>query len=395
MDEKNRKIVAIVSFMRKFINVFFTIFFNIYVLKIINDIGTILLVNLAGIVFGYIFNVILLKYINNKNAKNIYVGSFVLLIFCIGILLISKENIIKYVYLFRILYAIQEVCYSAPLEMIIMGANNHKTFSSFQANLNILAGIATIFAPVFSGFIIEKFSYNTLFLILAVEVIIVIITSTRITNFYIDNKKANVRDFLNRAKKYEHLKDIYKCMFYRRISARGAITDLLPIILFLKLNSELSVGAYNSIFAALSIIALSILKIANKRGVKKKFYIPFAILIFISTVILIFIPSFETLIIYYICMNTLGTIIESESCSAVYEAINIDQLSTYTREHDIIFNIIMCVGQIISYSLAYILYKYFYNANILSIVVSLLMFFLIISCKYLQKTENYLANCRN
>ena len=94
-------------------------------------------------------------------------------------------------------------------------------------------------------------------------------------------------------------------------------------------------------------------------------------------------------------MNTLGTIIESESCSAVYEAINIDQLSTYTREHDIIFNIIMCVGQIISYSLAYILYKYFYNANILSIVVSLLMFFLIISCKYLQKTENYLANCRN
>ena len=102
MDEKNRKITAIISLIRKFITVFFTIFFNIYVLKIINDIGTILLVNLAGIVFGYIFNVILLKCINNKNAKNIYVGSFVLLIFCIGILLISKENIIKYVYLFSL-----------------------------------------------------------------------------------------------------------------------------------------------------------------------------------------------------------------------------------------------------------------------------------------------------
>ena len=278
--------------------------------------------------------------------------------------------------------------------MIIMGANNHKTFSSFQANLNILAGIATIFTPVFSGFIIEKFSYNTLFLILAVEVIIVIITSTRITNFYIGNKKVNVRDFLNRAKKYNHLKDIYKCMFYRRISARGAITDLLPIILFLKLNSELSVGAYNSIFAVLSIIALSVLKFVNKTNRKKRFYVPFAILIFISTLIFIYIPNFETLIIYYIFINTLGTVIESESCSAVYEAINIDGLSIYAREHDIIFNIIMCVAQIISYSLAYILYKHFYNANILSIVVSILMFFLIISCKYLQKTENYLENCR-
>ena len=70
--------------------------------------------------------------------------------------------------------------------------NSHKTFSSFQANLNILSGIATIFTPVFSGFIIEKFSYNTLFLILAIEVIIVIITSTRITNFYIDNKKVSL-----------------------------------------------------------------------------------------------------------------------------------------------------------------------------------------------------------
>ena len=394
MDEKNRKITAIISLIRKFITVFFTIFFNIYVLKIINDIGIVLIVNLVGIVFGYIFNVILLYYINNQNAEKTYVISFILLLFCIGILLVLKENIIEYIFLFRILYAIQEVCYSAPLEMIIMGANNHKTFSSFQANLNILSGIATIFTPVFSGFIIEKFSYNTLFLILAVEVIIVIITSTRITNFYIGNKKVNVRDFLNRAKKYNHLKDIYKCMFYRRISARGAITDLLPIILFLKLNSELSVGAYNSIFAVLSIIALSVLKFVNKTNRKKRFYVPFAILIFISTLIFIYIPNFETLIIYYIFINTLGTVIESESCSAVYEAINIDGLSIYAREHDIIFNIIMCVAQIISYSLAYILYKHFYNANILSIVVSILMFFLIISCKYLQKTENYLENCR-
>ena len=394
MDEKNRKITAIISLIRKFITVFFTIFFNIYVLKIINDIGIVLIVNLVGIVFGYIFNVILLYYINNQNAEKTYVISFILLLFCIGILLVLKENIIEYIFLFRILYAIQEVCYSAPLEMIIMGANNHKTFSSFQANLNILSGIATIFTPVFSGFIIEKFSYNNLFLILAVEVIIVIITSTRITNFYIGNKKVNVRDFLNRAKKYNHLKDIYKCMFYRRISARGAITDLLPIILFLKLNSELSVGAYNSIFAVLSIIALSVLKFVNKTNRKKRFYVPFAILIFISTLIFIYIPNFETLIIYYIFINTLGTVIESESCSAVYEAINIDGLSIYAREHDIIFNIIMCVAQIISYSLAYILYKHFYNANILSIVVSILMFFLIISCKYLQKTENYLENCR-
>ena len=59
------------------------------------------------------------------------------------------------------------------------------------------------------------------------------------------------------------------------------------------------------------------------------------------------------------------------------------ELSKYNREHDIIFNIYMFFGQLISYSLTYILYTKFYNANILSIVVSILMFFLIISSIYL------------
>ena len=62
------------------------------------------------------------------------------------------------------------------------------------------------------------------------------------------------------------------------------------------------------------------------------------------------------------------------------------------REHDIIFNIYMFFGQVISYSITYTLYTRFYNANILSVVVSILMFFLIISSLYLQKVENHYMN---
>ena len=93
-------------------------------------------------------------------------------------------------------------------------------------------------------------------------------------------------------------------------------------------------------------------------------------------------------------MNTMGMVIESESCSVVYEAINVDDLNQYKREHNIIYNVYMLIGQILSYSFSYILYVYFYNVNILSIVVSVLMFFLIISAIYLQKTEKYLVKLR-
>ena len=365
---------------------------NLYVLKIVNDLGFVLIVNLISLFFSLVFNIIILKYMNNQNVKYIYNSSFIFLLICIGLLLVLKENIIAYIFLFKILYALEEQCYYGPHEMIIMGANNHKTFSSFQANMSILTNIATILTPIFSGFIIEKFSYTILFVILIIEIIIVIFTATKISNFYIEDKKTNIKEFWNKAKKYKHMKDIYKCMFYRRISAQGAITDLLPIILFLRLDSELSVGTYSSIFAILSICSLSLLKLVNRKNIRKNFYIPFAILIFISTLFLVFMPTFETIIIYYICMNTFATVIETESCSAVYEAINNKELSKYNREHDIVFNVYMFVGQVISYSLAYLLYTKFYNANILSVVVSSLMFFLIISCIYLQRTEDYFAN---
>ena len=119
-----------------------------------------------------------------------------------------------------------------------------------------------------------------------------------------------------------------------------------------------------------------------------------AIIIFISSLLVIFNTSFITLLIYYILMNSFGAIIESESCSAVYESIKINNLEKYRKEHIMTFNIYMFIGQIISYSLVYVLYNYFYNLNILSITVSILMLFLIIATVYLKKTESYLYKNR-
>ena len=36
MEQENRKYIAIIAFLRKFLNVFFSLFFNIYILKIIH-----------------------------------------------------------------------------------------------------------------------------------------------------------------------------------------------------------------------------------------------------------------------------------------------------------------------------------------------------------------------
>ena len=391
MEQVNRKYIAIIAFLRKFMSVFFSLFFNIYILKIVNnDLNFILKYTVYSVFLGIILEYILLKIINSKNASLIYRLSFILSAASIFILIIFKENIVKYIYLFKTLDTMKSLFYAVPYELIVIWSNTNKAVSSGLANLNILENITAILTPVFSGFIIERFSYNVLFLILGVETILIITISMKIKDFTVQDNKMNVKEFWKVAKEKFHLKNIYKCMFFRRISAQGAMTELLPIVLFLRLGTEMSFGSYNTLFAATSIISLQILKMINNKKINKKFYPYMAVVIFISSLFVVFNASFVTLLIYYILMNSFGTIIESESCSAVYAAIKVDGLEKYRKEHMLIFNIYMFVGQVISYSLVYVLYNYFYNVNILAITISILMFFLIIASVYLRKTEQYL-----
>lgn len=391
MEQENRKYIAIIAFLRKFLNVFFSLFFNIYILKIVNnDMNFILKYTIYSVFLGVILEYILLKIINSKNAGIIYRSSFVLSAISIFLLIIFKENIVKYIYLFKTLDTMKSLFYAVPYELIIIGSNTNKSMSSYLANLNILENITAILTPMFSGFIIEKFSYNVLFITLGLETLLIIAISMKIKDFTVQDSKMKIKEFWKIAKEKTHLKDIYKCMFFRRISSQGAMTELLPIVLFLRLGTEMSFGSYNTLFAVISIISLQILKIINSKKVNKKFYPYTAIIIFVSSLLVVFNSSFVTLLIYYILMNSFGTIIESESCSAIYSSIKVDNLEQYRKEHMMVFNIYMFVGQVISYSLVYVLYNYFYNVNILSISISILMFFLIIATIYLRKTEQYL-----
>ena len=392
---EQRKYIAIIAFLRKFMTVFFTLFFNIYILKIVNnDMNFILKYTIYSVILGFILEYLLLKIMNSRNAGLIYRMSFILSVISIIVLIVFKENIIKYIYLFKTLDTMRSVFYSVPYENLIIGSSNNKSMSNYLANLNILESITTILTPMFSGFIIEKFSYNILFIILALEALLIIVVSMKIKDFIVQDNKMNLNEFWKIKKDKVYLKSIYKCMFFRRISSQGAIVELLPIILFSKLGTEFSFGNYNTLFALISIISLQLLKIINNKNINKNFYPYMAIIIFISSLLVIFNTSFITLLIYYILMNSFGTIIESESCSAVYESIKINNLEKYRKEHIMTFNIYMFIGQIISYSLVYVLYNYFYNLNILSITVSILMLFLIIATVYLKKTESYLYKNR-
>ena len=110
---------------------------------------------LYGVVLGFILEYILLKIINSKNASIIYRLSFVLSVSSIFLLIIFKENIVKYIYLFKALDVMKTLFYAVPYELIVIGSNTSKSMSSYIAYLNILECITAILITIFSGFVIE------------------------------------------------------------------------------------------------------------------------------------------------------------------------------------------------------------------------------------------------
>ncbi len=131
MEQTNRKYIAIIAFLRKFMSVFFSLFFNIYILKIVNnDINFILKYTVYSVIIGFILEYIILKVINSKNASLIYKMSFILSVLCIILLIIFKENIIKYIYLFKTLDVMRSTFYAAPYELIIIGSKCKYSFNN-------------------------------------------------------------------------------------------------------------------------------------------------------------------------------------------------------------------------------------------------------------------------
>lgn len=387
---QNRKYIIIVDFLKQFISVFFSLFFNIYILKIVNnDMMFIVKYSVYDVIIQFILVYLVLKWVNQKNAKYLYRASFPLLAFCTILLLVFKEKIVLHIYLFRTIYDIATIFYSTPFELMTIDQNTQASMSNFVANTMIAKNVGTILAPIFSGFIISAFSYQMLFVLLTIEAVIIVVVSFKIGNIKIENNQLEVKKFWNIVKNKPFMQEIYHCMFFRRISAQGAVNVLLPIVLFMKLQTELDLGAYNSVFAIISIISLAFLRRFNCNNRQKKFYILFACVIFVSSLLVIWKPSLAILVLFYVLMNSLGSVLESESCFAIYAALP-KELRHYKKEHILVFNIYMTIAQLISYAVIWMGYQYFYNVNILSILMAGLMFFLIIAAMYLQKTVQYI-----
>ena len=343
-----------------------------------------------GAVWGLVVMFLAMKILNNKNAKVIFGASLVLKIVCILMLFILRENILSVIWIFKALDRTSDVWYSCVYETSLIKNSKRGKIGNFVAGVSILESIVAVLTPVLFGYIIDAFSYEALFAIMVVESIIMALIGMKL-KLGVQNEKFRPVELFRKVFKKPHMREAYKIMFYQRITLTGALKYLIPVLLFLTLGTEFSVGSYKSLFAVVFIIMMEGIRLLNKFKKQKKFYVLFSLLLFVSSVVMIANLNETTILLYYFMSQTIGNMIMIEARSTTYATGRAEGLVQYTRENIFIWNIFLVCGQLVGNLLCVVVYNWFYGVEGLAVAIVILMAFIVVQAYHIQRAQKWLG----
>ncbi len=390
---KNKKQLITLELIHKIVDVFSGFFLNIYLFKISGDnFNFILLYTAIGAIFGCVFCYFLMKAISPKTANFIFRSSYVSLIISILMLLIFKDQIINFIWIFLFFHRYAKSSYYAVYEQALIGSSGKSSISSYVAGVNILGSIISLAAPIFLGFLITDYSYFVAMGFILISAIVSAIIAN-FCDFNVINKGFHPLKYWGKALRNKTMRTAYLDCFLNRLGGpTGIIEQIMPILLVLALGTEFSAGSYDSLFSIVYIILLEIIRLLNRKGAKKRLYVPLALLCLISAIVMIANFNVFTILLFYFSLKTGGQLVQSEYCSMIYAIGKKEKLTRYSNEHHFTWGIFLGLGNLVSVTIGYVVYNYFYSLEAFATIVVVLMIFFVFHAYFLQKLQTKLHN---
>lgn len=390
---KNKKQLTLLSLLHKIIDVFSGFFLNIYLFKITDgNFNFIIFYAISGSVISIFLYYFILPHLSSKNAKLVFRSGCICEILSILLLLIAKENIISFIWVFILLSRYSTAAYYSVHEITLIGSIGKHSVSSYQAGVGILSSIIGLIAPVFLGFLITDFSYSVAMIVILIVAVISSFIASKM-NFTVIDRDFHLFKYWRKVDKNKTMKKAYLAFYLRRLSGPdGMLKYLIPILLFLSLGTEFSVGSYDSLFSVVYIIFLEAVRIFNKKGLTKRFYVPLALLCLCSALAMVANFNIATILLFYFTINTGAHLIQTESASMIYAVGKKEGMSHCTKEHKFTWDLSLSLGNITGALIACVVYNHFYTQNAFAVIITIFMVIQVIYAYFLQKIEIKLKN---
>lgn len=381
---KTKKTLLAIALLRSAINSFTQTFLNIYLITVTGDNLLVLVSMLIGFIVTIVQARLMLRFLNERNAKFFYVLSFVMLfIYTISLPLVNGISPALMTIIIQILAASQKQFYYGTTEMVVMGANDESNMRQYSSSVTLMESIPAVIVPFISGAAITAFSYNTIFPVMIVAAIALILLSKGMKTFCLPEHRYDYRKFKTIIKEYK-VSGLLIGHSLKTIAIHNVTAEfLLPLMLYLRVGSEISVGGWSSLFALMPIIAVGIYK---KMRTKPNIII-LSVIVMLSSLPIFIIPSVISVVLLQLALKTAGNWIDIEDNSIIYSLPAKYGFQEYKKEYNVYFNGYLFAFRELSVFIVMIIYVTIKNAMAITLSVFLFMSLLIPASVLIRKWQ--------
>lgn len=312
------------------------------------NIGIFYVIYYSVVCLSYSVSGIVLKRIN----KSIFVSiGAILLTLVIVLVYFIGENISTYVPLLAVLYGIAYSFFSSGFTNLTAETISSKHQVRFFAVKRILFQITYIIFPITLGVIIDKVNFTFMAMIMLVICAALIVFSFLIRPKKIYRQAFNLKKFVKRLKdNKEELKPLLKMYvtnFFRGASY-DCFTTLITILVMKSFGSNTSLGMFQSIFTACSLVTMFFYLRYYRKKRAEKFIIPTIVLVAIAVIAILCATNKVTIIIFYAVYAILNVILMSISDSRRSGVVRQLSLHYHILESNAIAEFFMGAGRVLS-----------------------------------------------
>lgn len=387
---KEKKIIISISSLICFLDVFYELFFNIYILQnVTTNISYIFFCYMIGVIVAILLYYPFYKILNGKTATWIYRCSFILS-FILIILSMTINSSFAFALIFiNSLKYVKSMCFSIPQEIATIQFVGKKESDGFLATKAIFNTIVKVTFSLVVASLFEFVSTTLIFILMLIIVAIMFVLSFGMKTTGADFVFRPKAYYFEDLKKYPHMKYIYLSHGFKRMSEAGVVATVIPIMLFMELGSEFSIGIYSTIAYVITIMWLPLF-VKLKRSKNTVLYSSIIVLV-LSSLILILFPNEITYVIYYFINQIASATYTNKENVDLFGSIKFPILNENKEEHTYFYGIYGLIAEVLSYIIGIAVYELFALKYSIPIIIMLFMTAKLVSLLLLQKANSLTA----
>lgn len=390
----NTNLLLIINTIRKIIDIFLGPFLTSYLFKTaVENIKVISIYNVLSYAAIAVVSLIIGKILKNKYQMEIFRVGMISKFVQLAILIILGNNVINYIWVLAIISGFSTETWSFPLNLFSSELILNEEKKNFVVYKTILNNLVKILVPFILGTVINAKSFEVAAVIIFILSIIQILLSLKIQFKTEDNnecKKLNLKKEIDNIRNNSKLKRFYKMKFFKGMAYEGALDTAVTLLIIMSFNSDFSLGIITSIISILTMLSSYLYKKVKTKEKINLLIFSSCIIIFISSIMLLFLTNEYTIIIYNLIFGfflqfiMIGEEVETLKFTNSSVINNTNRVETY-----VILEMFLNAGRIISYVLLFIvgMYNSLYLLKLLIILLIISVWFEIINLIKFNKYE--------